>query len=77
MTKTKLGFSIDDVIKFSPEFRQTVNVIPLLCNKDFIDEINIYQSPALETFKRKLIHIVKNMALNLKTMHYCLFMNGN
>ncbi|MCJ1749193.1 siderophore biosynthesis protein, IucA/IucC family [Mammaliicoccus sciuri] len=54
MTKTKLGFSIDDVIKFSPEFRQTVNVIPLLCNKDFIDEINIYQSPALETFKKKV-----------------------
>lgn len=54
LTKTKLGFSIDDVIKFSPEFRQTVNVIPLLCNKDFIDEINIYQSPALETFKKKI-----------------------
>lgn len=54
MTKTKLGFSIDDVIKFSPEFRQTVNVIPLLCNKDFIDEINIYQSPALETFRKKV-----------------------
>ena len=62
-----LGFSIDDVIKFSPEFRQTVNVIPLLCNKDFIDEINIYQSPALETFRKKVDTYCKEYGKAKKT----------
>lgn len=70
MTKTKLGFSIDDVLKYSPEFRQTVAIIPLLCNKDFIDEINIYQLPALETFQKKVDTYCK--AHNIKSENYAL-----
>lgn len=54
MTKTKLGFDINHVLKYSPEFRQSVKIIPVLCDTSFADEIQMTQSIELDHFKQKV-----------------------
>lgn len=54
MTKTKLGLDINDVIKYSPEFRNSVKVIPVLCDATVVNEVHMTQTNELDTFKQKV-----------------------
>lgn len=40
MTKTKLGLSVNDVIQYSPEFRNSVKIIPILCDHTLVQSIH-------------------------------------
>ncbi|WP_323703738.1 IucA/IucC family protein [Mammaliicoccus sp. Dog046] len=56
MTKTKLGFSVNDVIQYSPEFRNLVKVIPILCDYSLVQNIhseNDIHKPHLEQINKQ------------------------
>ena len=40
MTKTKLGFNSEQVVTFSPEFRQQAQIIPVLCASELVTQIH-------------------------------------
>ncbi|GGI43235.1 IucA/IucC family protein [Mammaliicoccus stepanovicii] len=65
MTKTKLGFEVCDVINYSPEFRRTVKVIPVLCKSDLVQDVKLNNTDVLFNFTQKVAHYCENNDIEL------------
>nr|WP_263314557.1 IucA/IucC family protein [Mammaliicoccus sp. Marseille-Q6498] len=64
MTKTKLGFNINDVIQYSPEFRNSVKIIPVLCESDLVQEVQLNETHQIDKFEQKIINYCHQHELN-------------
>lgn len=62
MTKTKLGLSTDEVICYAPEFRNSVKIIPLICEASNVETIGEYVLP--ENYTEQLRDIASKLEIN-------------
>lgn len=54
MTKTKLGFNLHEVLNYSPEFRNAVKIIPVLCETRLVNIFKREDTSQIDALKQKV-----------------------